>query len=141
MAVTADKYELPLYVSNYVSDLEKKFNAKNIHSEIARGRNGAVRGYKFLKIEDEESEANMAVFGITPSEALEISCSLTKDLRNSIKVGDRIKYKGSEREGSKNWKEGYVIAKYSTYFIVKNTKGKYNICFSYYDLDQSVVKA
>ena len=52
LAVTADKYELPLIVEEDVGILAKHFNLKSntILSSIAHNKSGKRQGFKFLRI-------------------------------------------------------------------------------------------
>ena len=53
MAVTADKYELPLYVAKSVEELSDKYGLTpgNIRSKISKNQSGKRLGIKFLKID------------------------------------------------------------------------------------------
>lgn len=58
MAVTADKYELPLAVATNAEELSRMtgYNIKTIDSSISKRRNGKIRGMKFVKVEEMEEE-------------------------------------------------------------------------------------
>lgn len=53
MAVTADKYELPLFVGN-VKEVATwaGITENNLHSQISKHMSGKNRGYKFVKVEE-----------------------------------------------------------------------------------------
>lgn len=57
MAVTPDKYELPIYVSDDLSEIADHFNItkNNLKSSISHNRSGLTTGRKFIrvKVEDE----------------------------------------------------------------------------------------
>lgn len=52
MAVTSDKYEIPIFVTNNIEEMAEKFNVtKNgILSSISHNLNGAKKGYKFVRV-------------------------------------------------------------------------------------------
>lgn len=52
MAVTADKYELPIYISETIEELAEMFNVSknNIYSSISKGKSGKNTGRKFVKV-------------------------------------------------------------------------------------------
>ena len=56
MAVTPDKYELPLYVADSVKELAEKFNTNQnvVLSSISHKRGGNVTGRKFVRVRIEE---------------------------------------------------------------------------------------
>lgn len=56
MAVTPDKYELPLYVADNTRELANVFNTSdgNVKSCISKGKSGTTNGYKFIRVEVEE---------------------------------------------------------------------------------------
>lgn len=56
LAVTADKYELPLMVTDNIQELAEKYKTtgNNIRSSISKGINGKCSGRKFVKVEVEE---------------------------------------------------------------------------------------
>ena len=56
MAVTADKYELPLAISRRIQDIAVYANApiSSIYSGITKGVSGKQRGIKFVKVEIDE---------------------------------------------------------------------------------------
>lgn len=63
LVVTPDRYELPLFVSPYVSEVAEKFHAtiKRIELETHSKREqkkaqGIMRGFKFIKIDIEEDD-------------------------------------------------------------------------------------
>lgn len=58
MAVTPDKYELPLAVCDTAGELGAKFgvSANLIQSSISKNQSGRNRGFKFVKVNDVEEE-------------------------------------------------------------------------------------
>lgn len=52
MAVTADKYELPLCIENSVEKLSKKIGvtANAVSTSISRNCSGRIKGVKYIKI-------------------------------------------------------------------------------------------
>lgn len=58
MAVTADKYELPLAVAKNAKKLSRMtgYSRTTIDSSISKRRNGKNRGIKFVKVEESEEE-------------------------------------------------------------------------------------
>ena len=58
LAVTADYLELPLYVTSNVVSLAEKFgvSVNCVQSSITYGRNGRVKGIKFIRVEIDEKE-------------------------------------------------------------------------------------
>lgn len=60
MAVTGDKYELPLFVTTRLYELAREFGVSqnNILSCIAHKTSGRFKGIKFVRviIDDEENE-------------------------------------------------------------------------------------
>lgn len=56
MAVTADKYELPICVEDSVHDLAKwaGISDNTLSSNLSKHKNGKNRGYKFVKVDDNE---------------------------------------------------------------------------------------
>jgi ribosomal protein L7Ae-like RNA K-turn-binding protein len=58
MAVTPDRYELPLAVCLSADELGRAFGIKgrSILANIARNENGKVRGAKFIRIDMEEED-------------------------------------------------------------------------------------
>lgn len=58
MAVTPDKYELPLAVCDTARELGALFgvSANLIQSSISKNQSGRNRGYKFVKVDDVEGE-------------------------------------------------------------------------------------
>ena len=56
MAVTADKYELPLIVEDSISKLAAKtgISVHTIRTSIDRNQSGHRRGFKFVKVEEDE---------------------------------------------------------------------------------------
>lgn len=54
MAVTADKYELPIAVEDTAVQLSKALDVpiSSIYSGISRGDSGVGRGYRFVKVEE-----------------------------------------------------------------------------------------
>ena len=55
MAVTADKYELPLIVEDSISKLAKKtgVSVSTVKSSIDRNQSGTRRGMKFIQVKEE----------------------------------------------------------------------------------------
>lgn len=60
MAVSSDKYELPLYCTPYLMELAQKFGVteKRVNWEVSSTRaqaniNGKQRGYRFTRVEVE----------------------------------------------------------------------------------------
>lgn len=53
MAVTPDKYELPLYVAESVRELAIVFKTSEnaISSSIGHGLNGKKQGHKFIRVD------------------------------------------------------------------------------------------
>ena len=58
MAVTPDRYELPIFIENSYKALERKTGIKsgNIAAYITKGKSGNRLGYKFVKVTIEEDE-------------------------------------------------------------------------------------
>ena len=58
MAVTADEYELPLYVAKSAAELASQYNiTKNaVESAVSKGLSGKKKGYKFVRVEEIEDE-------------------------------------------------------------------------------------
>ena len=58
MAVTTDKYELPVCVAGNAAELASKFGmTKNaVESAVCKGQSGNRRGYKFVKVEEIDDE-------------------------------------------------------------------------------------
>lgn len=58
MAVTTDKYELPLAVADTARELGKLLNVSGnlIHSSISKNQNGKARKMRFLKIDLTDDE-------------------------------------------------------------------------------------
>lgn len=58
MAVTADKYELPLFVADTVWEMAKHFGVteNTVYSSISKGLSGKRNGYRFVKVEEVENE-------------------------------------------------------------------------------------
>lgn len=58
MAVTADKYELPLYVADTARELGKHYgvSANMVYSAVSKGLSGKRNGYRFVKVEEVENE-------------------------------------------------------------------------------------
>ena len=56
MAVTPDKYELPLAVEAYAEDIAEIFETtkKAVWSSVSSGRSGKKKGVKFVKVEVDE---------------------------------------------------------------------------------------
>lgn len=56
MAVTADKYELPMAVEDTGAALARRLGCRpeNIYHDISAKAPGTIRGFKFLKIEVED---------------------------------------------------------------------------------------
>lgn len=54
MAVTADKYELPIDFAHTAEELAERFGIKknSLLSDVAKKRSGKKRGYKFIKVEE-----------------------------------------------------------------------------------------
>lgn len=54
IAVTADKYELPLFVGNGREVAAwAGITENNLHSQVSKHKSGKNRGYKFVKVEEE----------------------------------------------------------------------------------------
>lgn len=55
LAVTADKYELPLAVADSAAELGRMFGMKknSIIGAVSKQRDGSISGRKFLKIEND----------------------------------------------------------------------------------------
>ena len=55
MAVTVDKYELPLIVEDSISKLAKKtgVSVSTVKSSIDRNQSGTRRGMKFIQVKEE----------------------------------------------------------------------------------------
>ncbi|WP_410495060.1 hypothetical protein QTL86_12970 [Cellulosilyticum sp. ST5] len=53
MAVTADKYELPICVEDSAEELANVFGIKKctVYTQIKKGASGKRLGYRFLRIE------------------------------------------------------------------------------------------
>ena len=58
MAVTADKYELPLVISRRIQDVAEYANAplSSVFSGITKNVSGKRRGIKFVKVEIDEGD-------------------------------------------------------------------------------------
>lgn len=58
MAVTTDKYELPLFVADTARELGKHFGVSQntVYSSISKGLSGKKNGYRFVKVEEGENE-------------------------------------------------------------------------------------
>ena len=58
MAVTADKYELPIAVCSNIHDLARIFGIKpqSVSESISRKRPGKKTGVKFIRIEVDEND-------------------------------------------------------------------------------------
>ena len=58
MAVTADEYEIPLIVEDSISKLAAKtgISVNTIRTSIDRNQSGYRRGFKFIKVEEDESD-------------------------------------------------------------------------------------
>lgn len=58
MAVTADEYELPLYVADTVWEMAKHFgvSTNTVYSYMSKGLSGKRNGYRFVKVEKGENE-------------------------------------------------------------------------------------
>lgn len=56
LAVTPDKYELPLYVADTVREMARIVGMRenNVSSLISKHKSGKRSGYKFLRIEVED---------------------------------------------------------------------------------------
>lgn len=56
LAVTPDKYELPLYVADTVREMARVVGMRenNVSSLIIKQRSGKKSGYRFLRIECED---------------------------------------------------------------------------------------
>lgn len=56
MAVTPDKYELPLAVEPYAEDIAAKFETtvKAVWSSVSSGKSGKKKGVKFVKVKIDE---------------------------------------------------------------------------------------
>jgi len=56
MAVTPDKYELPLYVADTVEEIAEKYGLtkKNIYNYVSANRSGRIAGVKFVKVKDDK---------------------------------------------------------------------------------------
>jgi hypothetical protein len=54
MAVTSDKYELPIYVGSNAKELAEHFGVSinNVYSSISHKSTGRYRGYKFVKVKE-----------------------------------------------------------------------------------------
>lgn len=52
LAVTADKYELPIAVADTAGELAQLMGTteNNIRSAIAKNKNGKKNGYKFIRV-------------------------------------------------------------------------------------------
>lgn len=52
MAVTADKYELPLYIAETIEELSERYgiSRSTIATSISREETGRNRGFKFAKV-------------------------------------------------------------------------------------------
>lgn len=53
LAVTPDKYELPLCVEDNPIELARKFNTtkNSMLSQISHGTSGKLQGYKFVRVD------------------------------------------------------------------------------------------
>lgn len=61
LAVTSDKYELPIACESSAQELAKKFGVSSnlVSSSISKGLSGRYNGIKFVKCEElEESEVD-----------------------------------------------------------------------------------
>ncbi|KAA3400244.1 hypothetical protein F1904_13125 [Akkermansia muciniphila] len=60
MAVTADKYELPLAVEDTGAALARLVgcNPNNIYHDISAKATGTIRGFKFVKVTVDETMEN-----------------------------------------------------------------------------------
>jgi hypothetical protein len=58
MAVTVDEFELPLYVTDTVVDMDRWASSTPIavSTAITRGRSGKYNGFKYIKVEFEDVE-------------------------------------------------------------------------------------
>ncbi len=58
MSVTADKFELPLYVADSAAELALHYHVtKNaVQSSISKAHSGRTRGYKFIRVEEIDDE-------------------------------------------------------------------------------------
>ena len=58
MAVTADKYEIPLAVATNAEELSRMtgYSRTTIVSSISKRLNGKIRGIKFVKVEESEEK-------------------------------------------------------------------------------------
>lgn len=56
IAVTADELELPIFVSDNIRDMAKRFNQKenSIMSKIAHKSSGRNSGVRFMRVEVED---------------------------------------------------------------------------------------
>ena len=56
MAVTTDKYELPLCVADTARELAEHFGVSEntVYSSISKGLPGRRNGYRFIKVEEQE---------------------------------------------------------------------------------------
>lgn len=54
MTVTADEYELPIYVADTVEELAEHYGISvgTIYTAVCLGKNGARNGYKFVKVKN-----------------------------------------------------------------------------------------
>lgn len=52
MAVTADKYELPIFIANTPKELANILgvSVRNLRDDLYHGRNGKNKGYRLIKI-------------------------------------------------------------------------------------------
>ena len=58
MAVTADKYELPICVADTARELAEHFGVSpnTVYSSMSKGLSGKRNGYRFVKVEEGENE-------------------------------------------------------------------------------------
>ena len=56
MAVTPDKYELPMMVSNNTREIANSYGVtyENMLSQISKNLNGKKQGVKFVRVEEED---------------------------------------------------------------------------------------
>lgn len=54
MTVTADEYELPIYVADTVEELAEHYgiSVSTIYTAVSLGKNGARNGYRFVKVKN-----------------------------------------------------------------------------------------
>ncbi|MET3616745.1 hypothetical protein ABID14_000365 [Peptoniphilus olsenii] len=53
LAVTPDKYQLPLYVADSVGEMAERFNTtvSSVSTSISKNKSGNRKGVKFIRIE------------------------------------------------------------------------------------------